>query len=85
MTYPYPKWEGEKDKTVFLSADQGLGDTLSFSRFLPAASKKCKYIHCLIQPELMRCFNEAFTTLPNVNFLPSGSPFPQADVWPMVT
>jgi len=34
LQYPYPKWLGEEGKTIFLVADQGLGDTLSFSRFV---------------------------------------------------
>jgi len=81
LTYPYPKWLGEPDKTVFLVADQGLGDTLSFSRFIDAASKKAKYIHAMVQPTLLRTFNEAFVHLPNVNFIPSSTGFPEADVW----
>jgi len=79
--YPYPKWFGEKDKTVYLVSDQGLGDTLSFSRFLPAMSKRCKFIHAGVHPELMRAFNEAFLDLKNVNFVPIGTGFPQADAW----
>ena len=81
LTYPYPKWNGEPDKTVFLVADQGLGDTLSFSRFIPHAAKKAKYIHAMVQPPLLRAFNEAFVHLPNVNFVPTSTGYPYADVW----
>jgi hypothetical protein len=80
-TYPYPKWLGEEGKTIYLVADQGLGDTFSFSRFIDAAAKRAKYIHAGIQPELMRAFNEAFVHLPNVNFVPLGTGFPPADAW----
>ena len=79
--YPYEKWTGEKDKTVYLVSDQGLGDTLSFARFLPAMSKRCKFIHAGVHPELMRAFNEAFLDLKNINFMPLGTGFPQADAW----
>ena len=52
LMYPYPKWKGEHGKTLFLVADQGLGDTLSYSRFLPEAAARCRYIHMCVQAEL---------------------------------
>lgn len=82
LLYPYKKWEGERGKTLFLVADQGLGDTLSFSRFLEAASKRCRFIHLCIQSELRRVFEHAFRHLNNINFMPSPSNFPgDADAW----
>ncbi len=83
LQYPYPKWTGEdvSDKTVFLVADQGLGDTLRFSRFVRRLSARARYIHAYIQPELMRAFQHAFVGLPNINLIPTGSPFPPADTW----
>jgi len=80
--YPYPKWRGEYGKTVFLVADQGLGDTLSYSRFVELAAKRCRYIHMCVQGELRRVFEHAFRHLENINFLPSPSNFPaDADGW----
>jgi tetratricopeptide (TPR) repeat protein len=82
LLYPYPKWRGERDKTVFLVADQGLGDTLSYSRFVETAAKRCRYLHVSIPSELLRLFNHAFAHLENVNVLPqAGVSFPQADAW----
>ena len=81
LQYPYPKWLGEPDRTVFLVADQGLGDTISFSRFVRAAALRAKYIHAYVQPELLRLFQHAFIGLSNINLLPFGSSFPQADAW----
>lgn len=83
LAYPYVggSWQGQADTTIFLVADQGLGDTLSFARFVPLAAKRAKYIHACVQPELMRLFQHAFINLPNVNLMPSPSPFPQADHW----
>lgn len=81
LHYPYPKWEGEKDKTVFLVADQGLGDTLSFARFVPQAAKRAKFIYAVIQPELLKLFQFAFMKIPNIDFLPSPCNFPAADAW----
>lgn len=81
LQYPYPRWQGEDIKTLFLVADQGLGDTISFARFVRAAAKRCQYIHAYIQPELFRLFTHAFLDLGNVNLLPFGSSFPPADAW----
>jgi len=81
LQYPYAKWLGEDDKTVFLVADQGMGDTLCFARFVHAAAKRAKFIHAYVQPELMRLFMHAFIDIPNINLLPFGSTFPQADAW----
>src|SRR6266446_1188326 len=81
LNYPYPKWLGEEGKTVFVVADQGLGDTLCFARFLPQAAKRSKYIYAYVQGELMRTFSHAFAHLPNVAFMPTNTPFPPADHW----
>jgi tetratricopeptide (TPR) repeat protein len=82
LLYPYPKWRGERGKTLFLVADQGLGDTLSYSRFVGLASERCRYIHMCVQSELRRVFEHAFRHLDNINFMPSPSNFPgDADVW----
>jgi tetratricopeptide (TPR) repeat protein len=81
LQYPYAKWLGEDDKIVFLVADQGMGDTLCFARFVHQAAKRAKFIHVFVQPELMRLFQYAFSDIPNINLLPFGSTFPQADAW----
>jgi len=81
MTYPYPRWQGEPDLQIFLVADQGLGDTLSFARFIELASKRAKYLHCMVQPALMRAFTETFCHLQNVNFTPFSTSYPTADAW----
>jgi len=81
LQFPYPKWNGEPDKQVYLSADQGIGDTLSFARFLPAACKRAKFVHAHIQPELLLLFQRAFFDIPNLNLVPNGNQFPPADVW----
>ena len=82
LLYPYPKWRGENGKTLFLVADQGLGDTLSYARFVERASKRCKFLHLCVQSELRRVFEHAFRHLPNINFMPSPSNFPgDADAW----
>ena len=81
LQYPYPKWNGEEGKQVYVVADQGIGDTLSFSRFLPAACKRAAFVHAHIQPELFLLFQRAFFDIPNLNLIPTGNSFPPADVW----
>jgi hypothetical protein len=81
LQYPYAKWLGEDNKTVFLVADQGMGDTLCFARFVHQAAKRAKFIHAYVQSELMRLFMHAFIDIDNINLLPMGSSFPQADAW----
>ncbi len=81
LQLPYPKWNGEPGRTVFLASDQGLGDTLDYSRFVERACKHAKYVHAYIQPVLMRTFMNALGHLPNLNLIPSGSTYPQADCW----
>jgi hypothetical protein len=70
LQYPFPKWNGESNKVVYIVADQGLGDTLSFARFVPAVAAKCRFVHMSVQPELMRLFSFAFASLSNVSIHP---------------
>lgn len=78
---PYPRWQGEPDGTVYLMSDQGLGDALSFARFVETACKRCKYVHASIHPELLRLFQHSFIGIKNLNLIPQPQPFPQADYW----
>lgn len=78
---PYKTWNGESDGVVFLSADQGMGDTLSFARFLRQAASRAKFIHVALQAELLRLFQHAFVDVPNLNLMPNPCPFPAADYW----
>lgn len=81
LQYPYPKWRGEEGATVLLVADQGLGDTLSYARFVRRAAERAKFIHATVQAELLRVFRASFADLANVNFIPNPAPFQPADYW----
>lgn len=83
LNYPWPQWRGEdiSDKVLLLQADQGLGDTLSFARFIPLAANRAGRLVLLVQGELLRLFNMLFQRWPNVTVLPLGQPFPQAHYW----
>ena len=81
LHYPYPAWQGEPDKTIFLVSEQGMGDAISFARFVETACARSKFVHCTIQPELMRLFQHAFIHIKNINLIPLPAHFPPADYW----
>lgn len=81
LSFPFTRWKGERDRTIFIAADQGLGDTLSFARFVPAAAERSKFVHLCVQPELVRLFDQAFGHIKNVNVMPLNTPFPAYDHW----
>lgn len=81
MEYPYPKWDGSKGKKLFLVSDQGLGDTLSFSRFVEQAAKRCDFIFMGVHKELARLFAASFAHCKNIEIMPQPCPFAPADYW----
>ncbi len=54
--YPQPKWDGSNlaGKTLFIHAEQGLGDTLQFARFLPLVCRRAGRVIFEVQPPLLR-------------------------------
>jgi hypothetical protein len=81
LQYPYPKWDGRPGQTLFLVSDQGLGDTISFSRFMEAACARSKFVHAAVHPELKRLFAAMFGHIPNLNLIPTPPSFVAADCW----
>ena len=84
LSYPYPQWRGEDiaGKTLFIQAEQGLGDTLRFLRFLPLAAERAAHIVFCVQPELVRLLRGMLAVgWPNVEIIAMPSPFPVADFW----
>lgn len=82
LTFPYPQWQGEKGKILYLVADQGLGDTLSFARFVRAAVARSKFVYIGAQKELIRLFKASFQDLPNIEVIgPNASGWPPAECW----
>lgn len=81
--FPYPQWRGEDitDKTVLIQADQGLGDTLCYVRFVPFVAARAGRVIMLIQPELCRLFRAMLQMYPNIDIQPLPAPFPAADCW----
>jgi tetratricopeptide (TPR) repeat protein len=81
LSFPFTRWNGERDRTIFIAADQGLGDTLSFARFAKMAAHRSKFVHLCVQPELIRLFEHAFIGTKNINIMPLNTPFPAYDHW----
>jgi len=44
--FPCPQWDGSPmpDKTVFVHAEQGLGDAIMFARYLPMVARRAKMV-----------------------------------------
>lgn len=82
LTFPYPQWHGEEGKVLYLVADQGLGDTLSYARFVRSAVQRCKFVYIGAQKELIRLFKAAFQDLPNIEVItPNAVGWPPAECW----
>jgi tetratricopeptide (TPR) repeat protein len=52
---PLPRWSGEPlpERTLFVRAEQGFGDTLQFVRFAPYAAKRVGKLVLQVQPTLV--------------------------------
>jgi len=58
-----PVWNGEKDKTVVVFGEQGIGDELMFATIMPDLVKDCKKVIYDAHPRLYRMFRRAFKDL----------------------
>lgn len=87
LGFPWPQWRGEDlvDKTLFVLADQGMGDTLDFIRFIPIASRRCAKIVFHIQQEMIRLAQVMLVDYGNVELVPLNSAYPAADMWIGIT
>jgi tetratricopeptide (TPR) repeat protein len=81
LSYPYPQWKGEADKNVFLVSDQGIGDALSFARFIPLAASRADFLTIMVNKPLVRLFEAMFAGIKNKRIVPAPGPFPVADFW----
>lgn len=59
-----PRWDGRPlyDKTLLIYAEQGLGDTLNFLRFLPAVLPHAAKVACRIQSALFPLLKPLLST-----------------------
>jgi tetratricopeptide (TPR) repeat protein len=76
--FPQPKWDGGPlgGKTILLHAEQGLGDTFQFVRYVPMVKRRGGKVILACQDPLMRILADC----PGVDRLvPQGAPLPQFD------
>jgi tetratricopeptide (TPR) repeat protein len=74
-----PLWTGEDlaGRTLLIRAEQGLGDTIQFCRYLPLAVRRGRVVF-EAQPGLKRLLHNVLVDVPAVNV---GDPLPRFDVY----
>lgn len=57
--YPFPRWDGEDlaGKQIFVHAEQGFGDVIQFSRYIPWLASKADSVVFDIHYELLELFD----------------------------
>jgi len=75
------EWKGGKFKneTLLVYGDQGLGDQIQFSRYIPFLAKKFKKLKILVRKPLLDLFKRSFKSCKNAEFYPIESNFPKFD------
>lgn len=61
---PLPEWKGEPDAHVMLYNNQGFGDLIQFSRYIPSAQTTAARMSLLIPPAMEKLMQDSFPTLP---------------------
>jgi tetratricopeptide (TPR) repeat protein len=79
--FAQPQWLGQdiKGKRILLHAEQGLGDTLQFSRYAPLMAQKvgpAGQVILEVQPPLRRLFS----TMPGIRVITQGDALPDFDL-----
>lgn len=83
LTYPYPMWDGEdaKEKRILVLQEHGMGDAISFLRFVPLAALHADTIELQVVPELVRFAAMMLRGCENVVVGPLTQDLPAADYW----
>jgi tetratricopeptide (TPR) repeat protein len=68
------RWDGRKTGHLFVSCEQGYGDTIQFMRFLPEAAKRCERLTVFL-PESLRAIARLSFPISNIEFC--GNRIPQ--------
>ena len=77
--FQQPKWLGQQDlagKTLFVHAEQGLGDTIQFVRYAKLLAHRGAKVICEVQPPLLELLKACD---PSVEFIARGEPIPAHD------
>lgn len=81
MNMPYPRWDGSHVDTLLIVPDMGLGDSLSFARFVPACAARVGTVILMVQPELLTLLRVALGSISNVIVVVNDASLPKADAW----
>lgn len=75
---PYPLWNGEDltGKSLWISCEQGLGDSIQYVRFIPDVMKLAEHVIFDAHNELLRLFR---FNLPGLEIRPLGTGLPSVD------
>lgn len=79
---PWPQWDGGYVDALLVMPDMGLGDSLSFARFLPEAAERVGRLTVQVQPELVRLLTDTLVH-PGSNISVSANDYalPLVDAW----
>ncbi|WP_082078820.1 tetratricopeptide repeat protein [Bradyrhizobium sp. LTSP849] len=77
-TFKVPRWSGERrnGRTLLIHAEQGLGDTLHFARFVPAAAATEGPVVLQVQPQLVELLRDSL----DVTVISRNEPEPPFDL-----
>ena len=78
---PWPRWDGGRVDHLLVLSEQGIGDALSFARFIPAAAAKVSTMTYSVQSELVRLLADGLAYVPNVRVVPQDRVMEHADAW----
>lgn len=81
LSLPWPRWDGGLIDHLVVLSEQGLGDALSFARFIPAAAALVRTLTYSVQPELLRLLSDGLAHVPNVRVVPQDRVMEHADAW----
>jgi hypothetical protein len=82
---PWPQWDGGPVDTLLVMPDMGLGDSLSFARFIPEAAERVGRLVFQCQPELVRLLSDTLVHPGgNISVIPNDYALPQVDAWTAV-
>lgn len=75
---PYYAGQPLEGRSVYVMGEQGMGDTILFSRFLPwLKAQGCKQIHVCVDQQMVRLL--WYYRSDELQFLPQGVPIPKVD------
>lgn len=73
-----PEWSGEdiSDKTILIYAEQGLGDSIQFCRYLPLVKARAAKVYFASKPPLVEFIQSNF---PDIHVFPNTGDLPEFD------